>query len=57
MSRTEIEPTVDSRIGKLGRSMQYLFRRARGMVPFVAGVLAALVAFLLYNVFVPARLN
>jgi S1-C subfamily serine protease len=54
MSGNEIERTVGFTLGELWRwRLQRLRTRARSVVPFAAGVLAALVALLLYNVLVP----
>ena len=39
---------------KLATTRQSLRRRARSALPFVAGMLAALAALVLYNVFFPA---
>jgi S1-C subfamily serine protease len=56
MSDTELEQTTDSRLGKpWPERLRPVYRRARRIVPFASGVLAALVAFLLYNVFVPGQ--
>ena len=54
MSRIEIEPSSDRQTGELKRRVHDLFTRARAAVPFAAGVLAALLAFLLYSVLAPA---
>jgi S1-C subfamily serine protease len=55
MSRIEIEEATGSRLGKLWRRRsQLISTRARLVVPFALGVLASLVAFLLYNVLAPA---
>jgi S1-C subfamily serine protease len=54
MSENEIERTVGFTIKELWRRrLQRLRTRARSVVPFASGVLAALVALLLYNVLVP----
>jgi S1-C subfamily serine protease len=54
MSGNEIERTVGFTLGELWRRrLQRLRTRARSVVPFASGVLAALVALLLYNVLVP----
>ena len=54
MSRIEIEPSSDRQTGELKRRVHDLFTRARAAVPFAAGVLAALLAFLLNSALAPA---
>jgi S1-C subfamily serine protease len=55
MSENEIERTVGFTIKELWRRrLQRLRTRARSVVPFASGVLAALVALLLYNILVPS---
>jgi S1-C subfamily serine protease len=54
MNENEIERTEGFTIGELWRRrLQRLRTRARSAVPFASGVLAALVALLLYNFLVP----
>lgn len=54
MIGNEIERTVDLTIGELWRRrLQRLRIRARSVLPFALGVLAALVALLLYNIIAP----
>jgi S1-C subfamily serine protease len=56
MSGIEVEQITGSDPGKQwSKRLRLVYRRARRIVPFATGVLATLVAFLLYNVFVPGQ--
>jgi S1-C subfamily serine protease len=56
MNGIEMEETEDSRFGRLWATrLRLVYGRVRHIVPFAAGVLATLLAFLLYSAFVPGQ--